>query len=100
MTEVNSIGVPEPLARLGERFEEAGHELYLVGGFVRDAISGSPGKKDVDATSGARPGEIKSLLRPVADYLWTVGERFGTIAARVGEYDVEVTTYRSDLYTE
>ena len=99
MTEVNSIGVPDPLARIGERFEGVGHELYLVGGFVRDAISGSPGK-DVDATSGARPGEIKNLLRPVADYLWTVGERFGTIAARVGEYDVEVTTYRSDLYTE
>src|SRR5919107_2125502 len=99
MAEVKRVGVPEPLARLGERFEGTGHELYLVGGFVRDAISGSPGK-DVDATSGARPEEIKSLLRPVADYLWTVGERFGTIAARVGEYDVEVTTYRSDLYTE
>src|SRR5918994_1488026 len=99
MAEVKSVGVPEPLARLGERFEGTGHELYLVGGFVRDAISGNPGK-DVDATSGARPEEIKRLLRPVADYLWTVGERFGTIAARVGEYAVEVTTYRSDLYTE
>src|SRR5918997_1133229 len=99
MAEVKSVGVPEPLARLGERFEGTGHELYLVGGFVRDAISGSPGK-DVDATSSARPEEIKRLLRPVANYLWTVGERFGTIAARVGEYDVEVTTYRSDLYTE
>src|ERR671911_636022 len=99
MAEVKSVGVPEPLARVGERFEGTGHELYLVGGFVRDAISGNPGK-DVDATSGARPEEIKRLLRPVADYLWTVGERFGTIAARVGEYDVEVTTYRSDLYTE
>jgi poly(A) polymerase len=99
MAEVKSADVPEPLARLGERFGEAGYELYLVGGFVRDAISGSPGK-DVDATTEARPREIKSLLRPVADYLWTVGERFGTIAARVGEYDVEVTTYRSDLYSE
>jgi poly(A) polymerase len=99
MAEVKNVGVPEPLARLGERFEGTGHELYLVGGFVRDAISGSPGK-DVDATSAARPEEIKRLLRPVADYLWTVGERFGTIAARVGEYNVEVTTYRSDLYTE
>src|SRR5215212_4729099 len=99
LAEVKSIGVPKPLACLGERFREAGRELYLVGGFVRDALSGSPGN-DVDATSGARPDEIKQLLRPVADHLWMVGERFGTIAAKVGAYDVEVTTYRSDLYTE
>jgi poly(A) polymerase len=99
MTEVRSINVPEPLVRLGEAFKEAGHELYLVGGFVRDALGGSA-DKDVDATTGARPKEIKKLLKPVADYLWTVGERFGTIGARVGPYDIEVTTYRSDLYTQ
>src|SRR5919206_4086288 len=99
MTEVRSINVPEPLVRLGEAFKEAGHELYLVGGFVRDALGGSA-DKDVDATTGAHPKEIKKLLKPVADYLWTVGERFGTIGARVGPYDVEVTTYRSDLYTQ
>ena len=99
MTEVKSIKVPESLGRLGERFKEAGHELYLVGGYVRDALGGSAGK-DVDATSGACPEELKKLLRPEADKLWTVGERFGTIGARVGPYDIEVTTYRSDLYTE
>ncbi len=99
MTEVKSIDVPEPLGRLGERFEEAGHELYLVGGFVRDALGGSAGK-DVDATTGAQPKETKKLLRPGADHLWTVGERFGTIGAKVGRFDVEVTTYRCDLYTQ
>src|SRR5215208_5199918 len=98
MTEVKSIGVPEPLVRLGEAFSGAGHELYLVGGFVRDALGGSA-SQDVDATTGAYPKEIKKLLKPVADHLWTVGERFGTIGARVGPYDIEVTTYRSDLYT-
>jgi poly(A) polymerase len=99
ITGVESIEVPGPLGRLGERFKEAEHELYLVGGFVRDALSGSIGR-DVDATTGAHPKEIKRLLAPVADHLWTVGERFGTIGARVGDYDVEVTTYRTDLYTE
>ena len=98
MTDVKSINVPEPLMRLGEVFSEAGYELYLVGGFVRDALGGSL-SQDVDATTGARPKEIKRLLKTVADHLWTVGERFGTIGARVGAYDVEVTTFRSDLYT-
>ncbi|HZY56933.1 MAG TPA: hypothetical protein VFE09_03935, partial [Rubrobacteraceae bacterium] len=99
MTEVKSINVPEPLIRLGEGFSEARYELYLVGGFVRAALGGSL-SQDVDATTEARPKEVKKLLQPVADHLWTVGERFGTIGARVGTYDVEVTTYRSDLYTE
>jgi len=99
MTGVKSINVPKPLVRLGERFKEAGHELYLVGGYVRVALGGNAGK-DVDATSGARPKEIKTLLSPGAEYLWTMGERFGTIGARVEGYDIEVTTYRSDLYSQ
>jgi poly(A) polymerase len=99
MTDVKSVEVPEPLRRLGEAFRGAGRELYLVGGYVRDALLGRAGL-DADATTDAHPPEIKRLLRPVAGSLWTVGERFGTIAARLGPYDVEVTTYRSDLYTE
>ena len=100
MTEAEKIGVPEPLKRLGEAFAEKGHELYLVGGYVRDMLLLGESKKDVDATTGARPQEIKGVLRPLAEHLWTMGERFGTIGASVGGYDVEVTTYRSDLYTE
>lgn len=99
MTNVKSVEVPEPLGRLGETFREAGRELYLVGGYVRDILLERAGL-DADATTDAPPKEIKKLLRPVAGSLWTVGERFGTIAARVEEYDIEVTTYRSDLYTE
>ncbi|MGI8910432.1 MAG: HD domain-containing protein [Rubrobacteraceae bacterium] len=99
MTDVKSLKIPAPLERLGEAFREAGHELYLVGGYVRDALLGGAGA-DADAATGSLPKEIKKVLRPRADHLWTVGERFGTIGARVGGYSVEVTTYRSDLYTE
>jgi poly(A) polymerase len=97
VAEIKRLEVPEPLSRLGEAFREAGHELYLVGGYVRDRLLGGA-HPDIDATTDAHPKEIKHLLRPRAEHLWTVGERFGTIGARVGGYVVEVTTYRTDLY--
>ena len=98
MTDVDRLEVPKPLSELGEAFRGAGHELYLVGGYVRDGLLGGAGP-DADATTGARPGEIKRILGPRADHVWAVGERFGTIGASIGGYAVEVTTYRSDLYT-
>src|SRR5215216_1475925 len=101
MTDVKRLEIPEPLERLGEAFREAGHELYLVGGSVRDALLGRPNPyAHPDATTDAHPRRIKQLLKPVAEHLWTVGERFGTIVAKVDDYEIDVTTYRSDLYTE
>src|SRR5215218_4714264 len=99
MTDIKRLEVPEPLLPVGEAFREAGHELYLVGGYVRDSLCGVK-HPDIDATTDAHPAEIKRLLGPRADHLWTVGERFGTIGAMTGEYAVEVTTYRTDLYTQ
>src|ERR671912_306422 len=99
MNDVKKLEVPEPLLPVGEAFREAGHELYLVGGYVRDRLLGGA-HPDIDATTDARPREIKRLLGPRADHLWTVGERFGTIGSTVGGYAVEVTTYRTDLYTQ
>src|SRR5215216_3533679 len=99
MNDIEKLDVPEPLLPIGEAFREAGHELYLVGGYVRDRLLGGA-HPDIDATTDARPREIKRLLGPRADHLWTVGERFGTIGCTVGGYAVEVTTYRTDLYTQ
>src|SRR5215216_6665764 len=112
MADIKKLEVPAPLSRLGVTFREAGHELYLVGGAVRRALLRRPDpdttteahlsridRQDADAATDAHPARIKSLLRPHAENLWTVGERFGTIAARVGEYEVQITTYRTDQYT-
>jgi poly(A) polymerase len=101
MADVKKLDLPDPLERLGEAFREAGHELYLVGGYVRDALLGrEDSKAHPDATTDARPVEIKRILSPHAEHLWTVGERFGTIVAQVDGIEIDVTTYRSDLYTE
>ena len=103
MTDVKRLQVPDSLERLGEAFREAGHELYLVGGYLRDALLRRAKREaypNADAATDAHPREIKRLLKPHAAHLWTVGERFGTIGAEVEGYAVEVTTYRSDLYTQ
>ena len=86
-----------PLLELGELFTGAGHELALVGGPVRDAFLGRTAP-DLDLTTSASPAQTESLLAPWADATWDVGREFGTIAARRGEWTVEVTTYRADAY--
>jgi poly(A) polymerase len=82
---------------LGRRFADAGHELALVGGPVRDAMLGRQ-HTDLDFTTSARPEETERLLSGWADALWDVGRAFGTIGCRRGPWQVEITTYRAEAY--
>jgi poly(A) polymerase len=83
---------------LGRRFALAGHELYLVGGTVRDTLLGRA-STDVDCATDARPEAIQALLQAwEPDAVWLQGVRFGTVGASKGDVHVEVTTFRSDVY--
>ncbi|HWJ65793.1 MAG TPA: CCA tRNA nucleotidyltransferase [Nocardioides sp.] len=82
---------------LGALFAEAGHELALVGGPVRDAMLGRR-SNDLDLTTSARPDQTDKLLRAWGDAWWDMGRDFGTIGCRKGDWVVEVTTYRSEAY--
>ncbi|MFM9082980.1 MAG: CCA tRNA nucleotidyltransferase [Actinomycetota bacterium] len=89
----------DEMALLSSRFREAGHRLYLVGGTVRDLLLGAPATDiDFDATTTARPDEIKKIVAGVADAVWTQGERFGTIGLRIGSRTCEITTHRAEAY--
>ncbi len=90
--------VLEDLRPLAERFRAAGHRLYLVGGTVRDLLVGREAGADIDATTDARPPEIKAVLAGWADALWTQGERFGTIGAQHRGRPYEITTHRAEAY--
>jgi poly(A) polymerase len=83
--------------KLAAAFKAAGFKLALVGGPVRDAILGRLGN-DLDFTTNAKPAQSKKILEAWADSVWEIGAEFGTIAARKGEIEVEVTTYRSESY--
>jgi poly(A) polymerase len=85
------------LIGLGSRFVDAGHEIALVGGPVRDAFLGRE-SPDLDLTTSASPEQTQAILARWGDAHWDVGRAFGTIGARKGTHIVEVTTYRADAY--
>ncbi|HTM85502.1 MAG TPA: CCA tRNA nucleotidyltransferase [Mycobacterium sp.] len=87
------------LRGLGALFAGAGHELYLVGGSVRDALLGRP-LNDLDFTTDARPEQMQKILRGWAESLWDTGIAFGTIGVGKGDYRMEITTFRADSYDQ
>lgn len=94
----------EEMAPVAQRFRDAGHRLYLVGGTVRDLLMSSDSLSnsatmDFDATTTARPAEIKTLIAGLADAVWTQGERFGTIGMKIGDRAYEITTHRAEAYS-
>jgi poly(A) polymerase len=103
LSDVQRTGVRElvkaapVVSEVGRRFAEAGFELALVGGSVRDALMGRLGT-DLDFTTSARPERIEQVLGGWVDARWDVGREFGTIGARVGDWTLEITTYRADAY--
>ena len=92
-----------PVVRtLATAFAEAGFDLAVVGGPVRDALLGRP-THDLDFTTNARPDDILRIVKPISTTQWDIGREFGTIGAKVPSPDgpseqVEITTYRADAY--
>jgi poly(A) polymerase len=81
----------------GRRFADAGHELHLVGGSVRDALLGKLGD-DLDFATSALPAQTLEIMSGWAETTWTTGAEFGTIGASRRGLRLEITTFRSDSY--
>lgn len=98
-------------------------EVFLVGGSVRDIVMGNEAK-DYDLTTSMLPEEMIEKVKAAGRRVYTIGEKFGTIGFKVPytEYNdyggpenaggwsaqwhssqtfeyVEVTTFRSEVYT-
>jgi poly(A) polymerase len=98
----NTSQLDPAVLELGQLFADAGFELSLVGGPVRDLFlhRTSP---DLDFTTNATPDEILAVAKKWADSHWEMGREFGTIGFRKrkpggGVLLVEVTTYRAEAY--
>lgn len=87
---VPHIAVPADVERVVARLVAAGHDAYVVGGCVRDALRGVD-PHDWDIATSATPDQTQNVFRQSL-YL----NRFGTVVVRQGEHEIEVTTYRID----
>jgi tRNA adenylyltransferase len=97
LARIGALAASPVTVTLADAFADAGFELALVGGPVRDALLGRA-TNDLDYTTDARPDDILRIVKPISTATWDVGREFGTIGAKVQGEQVEITTYRADSY--
>ncbi len=83
--------------RLSKAFQKAGHELYLVGGPVRDALLGRA-HADLDFATDANPRDTMAVVRPLASSTWKQGIKYGTVGCEIDDVRMEITTFRTEKY--
>lgn len=70
---------------------DAGHDAYIVGGYVRDHLLGRP-SDDIDITTSATPDEVDALFSRVKH----TGKKFGGVTILHQDHSFEVTTFRKE----
>ena len=104
---ISQVQVPKEVMMVIAVLQGASHEAYLVGGCVRDLLTGVK-PKDYDVTTNATPEEIIALF-PKTFYensygtvgVVTCGEDLGTVCSDETVKIVEVTPYRLEgLYSD
>jgi len=89
--------IPQSVKELHELFQSTGKKLYLVGGSVRDFLTGDK-PKDFDLATDALPDEV---LEIVGDKFRTnlQGKSFGVVVVYTKEIPegMEIATFREDV---
>jgi len=85
--------LPAPVALALSLLEDSGHEAYVVGGCVRDALMGKT-PDDYDICTSATPAETEAVF---SDYrLIETGLKHGTVTVLIENTPLEITTFRTE----
>lgn len=74
-----------------KKLRASGHEAFIAGGAVRDALLKRP-IKDIDIATSAKPAQVRKLFPKTIP----TGEKHGTITVRLNSLNYEVTTFRRE----
>ncbi len=86
-----TISIPLILQKMAPFFINSGYEAWLVGGAIRDMLSGKDAS-DFDIATNARPDEVSKLFNHVIE----TGIEHGTVTVLFMGEHVEVTTFRTE----
>jgi poly(A) polymerase len=89
-------GGPVVISRM---LQQAGYEIYFVGGCVRNALL-DMSVNDIDMSTDALPETVITLAKEHGLRVIPTGVEHGTVTIVVKGDPVEVTTYRKDIETD
>ena len=94
-----NLQIDEDLLALAQIFKDNGFELYIVGGFVRNALLGFC-ETDIDICSSAKPDEVFKILENTKYLGKLINKDLGTIHInKIGkQLEYEHTTFRAEQY--
>lgn len=89
--------IPQSIKDLHELFKKADKKLYLVGGSVRDFLTGDV-PKDFDLATDAHPDEVLNIVDGYRTNLQ--GRAFGVVVVYTKDQPggIEIATFREDNY--
>ena len=76
--------------RTTDQLQQAGYQAFVVGGAVRDLLTGRA-PKDFDVATDATPEQVRAIIRRSR----IIGRRFQIVHALCGNETVEVSTFRA-----
>jgi len=83
--------IPNKTLGIFNKFTQAGLEIYLVGGAVRDLLLGQKNITNLDFTTNATPKEIQTLFSKSF-----YDNQYGTVKIPYKNDVIEITTYRCE----
>ncbi|MGH7518599.1 MAG: CCA tRNA nucleotidyltransferase [Gemmatimonadales bacterium] len=103
MTFPTRLPIPDEVLEIARRLDEAGHEVWCVGGAIRDALlrereaGAGLDPADLDFATSATPDQVQALFRRTVG----VGIKHGTVGVLDRRRALhEVTTFRRDVTTD
>lgn len=95
LKEINMNNLPEDVKKIFNIFDREWTPIYLVGGCVRDMLLGTT-PKDYDFTVETPPENIENILRLYHIPFNAMSAKYGTIVARIGNEEYEITSTRKE----